>query len=101
MGFGRRNNGNNGYRKKSKLKLQIRLLGVLLLIMGFLVSISAIQNHNQNIGTLAIVLALIGMVMILQKKGLIRFGKNLTAPPPCNCCKCTNCGIRHNHWTHD
>lgn len=19
----------------------------------------------------------------------------------CNCCKCNNCGLNHNHWTHD
>lgn len=19
----------------------------------------------------------------------------------CNCCKCNNCGLEYNHWTHD
>ena len=105
MGFGRRygkrNNGYDGYGKKRKLKTQIRLLGVLILIVGFLFSFYTIQNNNPNITILSIVLIIIGMGMILQKAGLKRLGKKITEPPPCNCCKCTNCSSNHNHWTHD
>jgi hypothetical protein len=86
MAFGRRtdkrNNEDNVYRKKRKLKVQIRLLGVLILILGFLFSIAASQSHNsQNAIIVSLVFVLIGMVMILQKQGLKALGKKMTEPP--------------------
>ncbi len=79
MGFGRRygkrNYGNNGYNKKRKLKTQIRLVGILVLIIGFLTAISASQSNNQNIGILSVVLIIIGMVLIMQKEGYVILAK--------------------------
>ena len=85
MGFGHRRNygrtyGDNGYRKKGKLKTQIRLLGVLVLLIGFLISLYDLQNHNNENTTVSVGLVVIGMVMILQKEGLKILGKKMMEP---------------------
>ena len=106
MGFGKNNKGNN-FKKKGKLKTQIRLLGVGIAIIGFLVSLYDLQNnnlaaHQQNM-IISVGLVVIGMIMILQKKLLIGLKNTVSNmnTPRCNCCKCTNCYRNHNHWTHD
>jgi uncharacterized membrane protein len=108
MGFGRRsrrNYGDNGYRKKRKLKTQIRFIGVIVFIIGLLVALYETydKNHNfasyQQYSLISIGLLVIGMVMILQRK-LLDVLKDM-GKPRCNCCKCTNCDSNHNHWTHD
>ena len=107
MGFGRRNKKryprDNRYRKKIKLKTTIRLFGILVVIIGFLVSLYDLKNQNspahQQYFLISIGLIVIGMAMILQRKlldGLKNIGKE-----PCHCCKCTNCNRDHDHWTHD
>ena len=110
MGFGRRrdwkksqDNRDNGYRKKRKLKTQIRLLGVIVVLIGFIVSLYDSKNNDlathQQYFLISIGLIIIGMAMILQRK-LLDGLKNMTKER-CQCCKCTNCGSNHNHWTHD
>ena len=107
MRFGRRNKkrhySDDGYRKKIKLKTTVRLVGVLFVMIGFLVSFYDLKNPNsafhQQYFLITIGFIVIGMIMILQKKvleGLKNMGKET-----CHCCKCTNCGRDHNHWTHD
>ena len=103
MGFGRRNekrnNRDNGYRKKRKLKTTIRLVGIIVVIIGFMVSLYDLKNPNsashQQYFLISIGLIVIGMAMILQEN-LIKIFKT-----PCQCCRCQNCGRNHNHWTHD
>lgn len=102
MGFGRnrrwKNNKNNPYKKKMKLKAKVMLLGVIFVMAGFLVGIYADSEKNLNRANhqqyfaISIGLIIIGMAMILQKKLLEK---------RCNCCKCTNCDRGHDHWTHD
>ena len=107
MGFGRRNKkrhyNDDRYRKKIKLKTTVRLVGVIFVIIGFMVSLYDLKNPNsalhQQYFLISIGLIVIGMVMILQRKfveGLKNMGKK-----PCHCCKCTNCDRNHDHWTHD
>ena len=107
MGFGRRNkkrnNKDNEYRKKRKLKTTIRLFGVIVVMIGFMIALYDLKNpdsaSHQQYFLISIGLIVIGMAMILQRKfveGLKNMGKER-----CQCCKCTNCGRNHNHWTHD
>jgi hypothetical protein len=103
MGFSRRNKKryprDDGYRKKRKLKTTIRLVGMIVVIIGFLVGLYDLKNQDspahQQYFLISIGLIVIGMAMILQG-GLKKIFKT-----PCQCCKCTNCGRDHNHWTHD
>lgn len=107
MEFGRRNkkrnNRDDGYRKKRKLKTTIRLFGVIVLIIGFMIALYDLKNPDlathQQYFLFSIGFIVIGMAMILQRRLLVGL-KNM-AKERCQCCKCTNCGRNHNHWTHD
>jgi len=100
MGYGRRKknyNQNNGPRKKISIKTKIRIVGVIILMTGFLFGTKIEQgsvDFQQNL-LIFFGLMIVGVVMIIQLKGL----KNL-ATPNCQCCDCQNCGRNHNHWTH-
>jgi len=100
-----KNNKNNPYKKKMRLKTKVMLLGVIVVIAGFLVALYDDSNKNRSLAShqqyfaIAIGLIIAGMTMILQKKLWIGL-KNMTKER-CNCCKCTNCGRGHSHWMHD
>lgn len=100
-----KNNKNNPYKKKIKLKTKIMLVGVIFVVAGFLVGIYDDSEKNRSLAShqqyfvISIGLIIAGMAMILQKKLLVGL-KDLTKEH-CNCCKCTNCDRGHNHWTHD
>jgi len=95
MGFGRRRNGRHGWkrdnRKKMGLGKKIRLLGLVVVLVGIVILALNKDTHSQTF-IISFALIVIGMVMIAGKR---IFEKS------CNCCKCTNCGLNHNHWTHD
>lgn len=101
MGFGRRKRDykNNQYKKKTKLKTKIQYVGIILVIIGFAISIYDLKYPTPQTLPYVIGLIVIGMIMIGQKK-LLNGLKNM-AKESCNCCMCTNCGRNHNHWTHD
>lgn len=102
MGFGRRKrnyNKNNQYKKKIKLKTKIQCVGIILVAIGFIISLYDLKYPTPQTLPIVIGLIVIGMIMIGQKK-LLDGLKNM-AKEPCNCCMCTNCGRNHNHWTHD
>ena len=107
MGFGRRNkkrnNRDDGYRKKRKLKTTIRLCGVIVVMIGFIIALYDLKNPDsaahQQYFLISIGLIVIGMAMILQRK--LADGLKNMSKERCQCCKCTNCGRNHNHWTHD
>ncbi|MBS3925132.1 MAG: hypothetical protein KGZ34_00340 [Nitrosarchaeum sp.] len=102
MGFGRRkrsHNKNNQYKKKIKLKTKIQFVGIILVAIGFIISLYDLKYPNSQTLPVVIGLIVIGMAMILQKK--LWDGLKNMAKEHCNCCMCTNCGRNHNHWTHD
>lgn len=106
MGFGKRkrNYKNNNHKKKMNFKTKIRIIGVILMALAFVVAYVD-DNTKRDLPThqtyfvIMIVLIISGMAMILQKKLWIAL-KNLNKSV-CKCCKCQNCGQNHNHWVHD
>ena len=109
MGFGKgkrwkNNHRDNTYRKKMGIKTKIRLAGVAVVIVGFMIALYDDSKKpelavHQQLFLISIGMIIIGMAMVLQRK-LLEGLKN-ASKPRCNCCKCTNCGRGHNHWTHD
>lgn len=107
MGFGRRKkdyNRNNHYKKKMNFKTKIRIVGVIVMALAFVVAYVD-DNTKRDLAThqkyfaIMIIMIIAGMAMILQRKLLIGL-KNISKPN-CQCCKCQNCGRNHNHWVHD
>lgn len=112
MDFGRRKNWNR--REEGRDRPKLAILGAIFFVTGILIGWYFGVNKNMlEVFIGSGVLSLIGFVMLLfspsrrnQTKladGIVKILRELTKPPKqrCNCCKCTNCGLRHNHWTHD
>jgi len=66
-----------------------------------LLSLYAWYSGNIDVGYAGIAIAMVGFLIVffsLSKRNRIKVANALD---PCQCCKCTNCGENHNHWTHD
>ena len=88
---------NNRKRKKMSPKTIVRIIGAIVLMVGFLFGIKIEQGSADFQENLLIFFGLIivGFVMIVQLRGL-----KILGTPNCQCCDCQNCGRDHNHWTH-
>jgi len=79
------------------VKLAVKIVGYLLIFWGlFLLAGSLISTSDTqaltSFGSLVVVIG-IGLLVLSKKLG-DREKKN------CNCCKCTNCSLDHDHWSH-
>lgn len=112
MRFGRKRN-NRRYEEKSRRTGQSRpklaLVGAIVLTIGILLVMYGTNIRNLDImmgGGFVVMVSVILLLLSLSKRNQIRFAKGMKATSdafkePCHCCKCTNCGRNHNHWTHD
>jgi len=91
-----------------KIKKLIRIIGIFVFMTGWMIMLLSafykigFGTQNQSI-LISFVIIIIGVAMIAQRRflpGLAKVAKDITKEN-CQCCKCTNCGLRHNHWTHD
>lgn len=55
-------------------------------------------EFNEDATLLGSISASLVMFLGLKKRTRKKIANMLD---PCRCCRCTNCGLRHNHWTHD
>ncbi len=64
------------------------------------------DNPALLVGFLGVVGGVVMLGLSLSKRNQIRLSKGMETAgkvfeDDCQCCKCTNCGQNHNHWTHD
>ena len=79
------------------MKLIVSILGVLLILFGLFQLLLSIFStvDTQSLTYLGIILLAIGIGLLVLSKILgNREKKN------CNCCKCINCSLDHDHWSH-
>jgi len=58
------------------------------------------------VGFLGVVGGTLMLLFSLSKRNQIKVANGIESgkkvfEDDCQCCKCTNCGSNHNHWTHD
>ena len=75
----------------------IKIFGVALILFSFLpMGLSIIStSETPTLTHLGIVLFAIGIGMLVLSKILV-----VSAKWSCNCCKCGNCKLEHDHWSH-
>lgn len=103
-------------RRKGKARPKLAIAGAISLAIGALlihyIGVPTLRSEDDMnnlglIGELIGVMAGTGMLLFsLSKRNQIRFAKGMDRVSEafkdnCNCCKCTNCGRNHKHWTHD
>ena len=79
------------------MKLAIRVIGYLLIISGVAwLGLSIISTVDTP------ALTFVGVVLVFIGIGLLTFSRYLgnREKKNCNCCKCTNCSLDHDHWSH-
>ena len=79
------------------MKLAVKILGYLLIVLGLgWLGLSIISTPDtQALTNMGIIILAIGIgLLVLSKKLGDREKKN------CNCCKCSNCSLDHDHWSH-
>ena len=79
------------------MKLAIKIVGYLLIVSGLgWLGLSIISTPDTDaITSFGSIIAVIGIaLLVLSKKLGDREKRN------CNCCKCTNCNLEHDHWSH-
>ncbi|GEM_PF-3109915 len=107
MGFGRRSRKHNwererrDNRRKGKSPPKLILVGAIVLLITSLLALYGMKTGNSDIGITGIAGTIVGLVILFfsLSKRKRKFIANVL--DPCQCCKCTNCGRNHNHWTHD
>lgn len=82
------------------------LLSISALGMGVNVdeSESAPAQFGQFIASLIIAVPFFTLGSVLLAVGLLRKSKEKKIKEikfGCKCCRCSNCSLEHNHWTHD
>jgi len=114
----RRNNRHNRYNKrKGGSRPKLAIAGAIALVIGILlthyVGVPTIYNEGKFddnpaliAGFLGIVGGVIMLLLSLSKRNQKRVASGMEVvgkafEDDCQCCKCTNCGRDHNHWTHD
>ena len=118
MGFGKRYRDNRNYNnKKGKARPKLAIVGAISLAIGILlihyVGVPTLYSEGKFddnpaliVGSLGVVGGVLMLLFSLSKRNQIRVTKGIDATrkvfeDDCQCCKCTNCGANHNHWTHD
>ena len=117
MGFGRRRNWERGRRddrKEGKARPKLAFAGAIVLAIGILFIFYGGNivdfDTKMSVGAVTIPAGIIMLLLSMSKRNQIRFAKGMEKgmektkkafETPCQCCKCTNCGRNHNHWTHD
>jgi len=75
----------------------INIVGYFLVLGGcFWLAVSIIST-SEYLG-----LTFLGVVLVVIGIGLLSLSKNLDKrqKASCNCCKCSNCKLDHDHWSH-
>ena len=115
MGFGRRSRRRNWKKERrddgreGRSRPKLALVGGIILTIGIFVVMYGTNIRNLDIGVgggFAVMAGTLMLLFSLSKRNQIRFAKGIERTKkvfedPCQCCKCTNCGRNHNHWTHD
>ena len=76
----------------------VKIFGVLLILLGLpLLGLSIVSSvDTQSLTSLGTILVVIGIGLLVLSKILGNREKR-----NCNCCKCSNCSLEHDHWSHD
>ena len=79
------------------MKLIVSILGVLLILFGLFQLVLSIFStvDTQALTYLGIILLAIGIGLLVLSRILDKRKK-----ASCNCCKCSNCSLDHDHWSH-
>ena len=79
------------------MKLAIKIVGYLLILSGLAwLGLSIISTPDTlGITFLGVILVFIGIVLLSLSRILDKRQK-----ASCNCCKCSNCSLDHDHWSH-
>lgn len=117
MRFGRRSPRNWGRerrddendKRKGKARPKLALVGGIVFAVGVSLVMYGVNIRNLNImigGGFVVGIGTLMMLFSLSKRNQIRVAKGMERTAEafkdsCQCCKCTNCGRNHNHWTHD
>ena len=75
----------------------INIVGYLLMLSGlFWLGGSIISTPDTP------ALTFVGVVLVFIGIGLLALSRFLDnrQKASCNCCKCTNCSLEHDHWSH-
>jgi hypothetical protein len=88
-------------------------LGIVFLILSIMVTGSGLSPEEGTstageigyfIGSLIVAIPMFIISMVLLAVGLLRKSKEKKTKEikfGCKCCRCSNCSLEHNHWTHD
>ena len=88
-------------------------LGVLFIILALMAfssgmspdeDSSAIGKFGYLLGSLVVAVPFFILGTVLLAVGLLRKSKEKKTQEikfGCKCCRCSNCSLEHNHWTHD
>ncbi len=79
------------------MKLAIKIVGYLLILSGLSwLGLSIISTVDTP------ALTSVGLVLVVIGIGLLALSKNLgdREKRNCNFCKCSNCKLDHDHWSH-
>ena len=116
MGFKKRRNNQNNYKRKGVARPKLAIIGAISLIIGILlvhyVGVPELRADRMSdnpawiAGFLGIVIGVVMLGLSLSKRNQYRLSKGMDAvgkafESDCMCCKCQNCDRNHNHWTHD
>ena len=75
----------------------IKVLGYLLMFLGLAwLGLSIISTPDTP------ALTFVGVVLVFIGIGLLSLSRYLDErqKASCNCCKCSNCSLDHDHWSH-
>jgi len=80
----------------------LTLVGLFFLYLGFVVIGGSGFNDSFAIGLVSFFVG-IGLlaVSVINSKSISRNTLNHEKESECNCCKCSNCSLEHDHWSHD
>ena len=87
-------------------------IGVVLMLLSIAVLGAGIEDQDEGglyqigylIGSLIIAIPMFITGVVLLAVGLLRRTKEKKKEEVrfgCKCCRCSNCSLDHNHWTHD
>ena len=80
---------------------KLLLSGAIICLIGLTTVLIDLNIGRSQTGVWGMMVFIIGvLVMFLGLKKRTR-KKIANMLDPCQYCRCTNCGLRHNHWTHD
>ena len=89
-------------KRRYSFRTKVRMAGLIIILIGMLIAIFDAGIKRTEIGLYWLPVVLLGVAVIgfsLKNSTKKKISKGLGLDP-CQCCKCTNCGRDHNHWTH-